>query len=238
MREQAAVGGGHMNLQNLAVSKQKCKGCTIVSESPEQAEKRLVQAAKAGQSAAFGKLSERHEQQLLRVTQRITRNREDSQDAVQDALLRAFVHLRDFDGRSSFATWLTRIAINSALMMLRKKRTSLEVATAGSDDLDMNRGGFQIADRAPNPERLYAQGEEEKILKRAIHSLRPNLREVVEVQQLQELSMQETARAMRISVAAAKGRLFHAKVALRRSPALRLMHQSRPGSGFRALSAA
>ncbi len=123
-------------------------------------------------------------------------------------------------------------------MMLRKKRTSLEVATAGSDDVDMNRGGFQIADRAPNPERLYAQGEEEKILKRAIHSLRPNLREVVEVQQLQELSMQETARAMRISVAAAKGRLFHAKVALRRSPALRLMHQSRPGSGFRALSAA
>jgi RNA polymerase sigma factor (sigma-70 family) len=227
-----------MNLQNLAVSKQKCKGCTIVSESPEQAEKRLVQAAKAGQSAAFGKLSERHEQQLLRVTQRITRNREDSQDAVQDALLRAFVHLRDFDGRSSFATWLTRIAINSALMMLRKKRTSLEIATARSDDLDMNGAGFQIADRAPNPERLYTQSEEEKILKKAIHSLRPNLREVVEVQQLQELSMQETAQAMRISVAAAKGRLFHAKVALRRSPALRLMHQSRCGSGFRVLSAA
>lgn len=232
------MGGGQMNLQNLAVSKQKCKGCTIVSESPEQAEKRLVQAARAGQSAAFGKLSERHEQQLLRVTQRITRNREDSQDAVQDALLRAFVHLRDFDGRSSFATWLTRIAINSALMMLRKKRTSLEVAAADSDDLDMNGAGFQIADRAPNPERLYAQSEEEKILKRAIHSLRPNLRKVVEVQQLQELSMQETAQAMSISLAAAKGRLFHAKVALRRSPTLRLMHQSRSGSGFRVLSAA
>ena len=232
------MGGGQMNLQNLAVSKQKCKGCTIVSESPEQAEKRLVQAAKAGQSAAFGKLSERHEQQLLRVAQRITRNREDSQDAVQDALLRAFVHLRHFDGRSSFATWLTRIAINSALMMLRKKRTSLEIATAGSDDPEMNGVGYQIADRAPNPERLYAQREEEKILKRAIHSLRPNLRKVVEVQQLQERSMRETAQAMSISVAAAKGRLFHAKVALRRSPALRLMHQSRSGSGFRVLSAA
>ncbi len=238
MREQAEVGGGQMNFQNLAASKQRCKGCSSVSESPEQAEKRQVQAAKAGKSAAFGELSERYTQQLLRVTHRITRNREDSEDAVQDALLRAFIHLRDFDGRSSFSTWLTRIAINSALMMLRKKRTSLEIATADSDDPEMNGVGYQIADRAPNPERLYAQNEEEKILKRAIHSLRPNLREVVEVQQLQELSMQETAKAMCISVAAAKGRLFHAKVALRRSPAIRLIHQSRSGSGYRALSAA
>jgi RNA polymerase sigma factor (sigma-70 family) len=227
-----------MILQKLAVSKQKCKGCSIVPESPEQAEKRLLQAAKSGQSAAFGALSERYAQQLLRVTQRITRKREDSEDAVQDAMLRAFIHLRDFDGRSSFSTWLTRIAINSALMMLRKKRTSLEITTAGSDDPEINGVGYQIADRAPNPERLYAQNEEEKILKRAIHSLRPNLRKVVEVQQLQELSMQETAKAMCISVAAAKGRLFHAKVALRRSPTLRLMHQSRSGSGYRALSAA
>jgi RNA polymerase sigma factor (sigma-70 family) len=227
-----------MILQKLAISNQKCKGCSIASKSPQQAEKKLVQAAKAGQSAAFGALSERYTEQLLRVTQRITRNREDSEDAVQDAMLRAFIHLRDFDGRSTFSTWLTRIAINSALMMLRKKRTSLEIATAGSDDPEMNGVGYQIADRAPNPERLYAQREEDRILKRAIHSLRPNLRKVVEIQQLQEVSIQETARAMCISVAAAKGRLFHAKVALRRSPALRLMHQSRSGSGYRALSAA
>jgi RNA polymerase sigma factor (sigma-70 family) len=227
-----------MIMQNLAVSEQKCQGCSVVPESPEQAEKKLVQAAKAGQSAAFGALCERYAQQLLRVTHRITRNREDSEDAVQDALLRAFVHLRDFDGRSSFATWLTRIAINSALMILRKKRTSLEIATASSDDLDANSVGYQIADHAPNPERRYAQREEEKILRKAIHSLRPNLREVVEVQQLQELSMQETAQAMCISVAAAKGRLFHAKAALRRSPVLKLMNQSRAGSGFRALTAA
>jgi len=237
-RENKLQWGSQMISQNLAVSKQKCTGCSIVSECPEQAEKRLVQAAKAGQPAAFGKLSERYTQQLLRVTHRITRNREDSEDAVQDALLRAFIHLRNFDGRSSIATWLTRIAINSALMMLRKKRTSLEIATAGNDDPEMNGVGYQIADRAPNPERLYAQNEEEKILKRAIHSLRPNLRKVVEVQQLQERSMQETAEAMRISVAAAKGRLFHAKVALRRSPALRLMQQSRSGSRYRVLSAA
>ena len=237
-RENKLQWGSQMISQKLAVSKQKCKGCSIASESPEQAEKRQVEAAKAGQSAAFGKLSERYEQQLLRVTQRITRNREDSEDAVQEALLRAFVHVRDFDGRSSFSTWLTRIAINSALMLLRKKRNSLEVAAAGSDEFDINGVGYQMADRAPNPERRYAQSEEERILRKAIHNLRPNLREVVEVQQLRELSMQETAKAMSISVAAAKGRLFHAKAALRRAPVLRLMHQGRSGSGFRVLSAA
>src|SRR6201998_398189 len=85
-------------------------------------EDRLVEAAKRGHSTAFGTLCERYSQQLFRAAHRITRNREDAEDAVQDTLLRGFVHLRDFDGRSSFATWLTRIAINSALMILRKKR--------------------------------------------------------------------------------------------------------------------
>src|SRR6266481_8099666 len=150
--------------ENSAISNGRKKARSVMYKSQEPAEQSLVEAAKGGHSTAFGALCERYTQQLLRAAHRITRNREDSEDAVQDALLRAFVHLRDFDGRSSFSTWLTRIAINSALMILRKKRTSLEVATAGSDDLDMNRGGFQIADRAPNPERLYAQGEEEKIL--------------------------------------------------------------------------
>lgn len=227
-----------MIFENVAASKQKCQGCSIISQSHEQPEERLLQAARAGQSAPFGALCERYEERLLRVAHRITRNREDSEDAVQDALLRAFVHVRDFDGRSSFGTWLTRIAINSALMILRKKRTSLEVAMAGTDDLDVNGLGYQVADRAPSPEKRYAQKEEVKILKKAIHSLRPTLRGVVEVQQLQELSMQETADAMSISVAATKGRLFHAKAALRRSPVLRLMHQSRASRSFRVLSAA
>jgi RNA polymerase sigma factor (sigma-70 family) len=227
-----------MILENSATSKPESKAHAGGSESQQPAEERLVKAAKAGHSTAFGALCERYSQQLLRVAHRITRNHEDSEDAVQDALMRAFVHLRDFDGRSSFSTWLTRIAINSALMILRKKRNSLELATASTDDLEMSAVSYQIADRAPNPERRYAKSEEEQILRHAIHSLRPTLRKVVEVQHLQELSMRETAEEMCISVAAAKGRLFHAKAALRRSPVLRLMRQPRSGGGLRVLSAA
>ena len=237
-RKQTAVGGGHMILENSTMSNGRRKARSVMYKSQEPAEKSLVEAAKGGHSTAFGTLCGRYGQQLLRAAHRITRNREDSEDAVQDALLRAFVHLGDFDGRSSFSTWLTRIAINSALMILRKKRTSLETATVGADDFGMDGPVYEVADRAPNPERQYAQSEEQKILKKAIRSLRPSLREVVEVQQLQERSMRETARAMCISVAAAKGRLFHAKVALRKSSILKLMHRPRSGGEFRILSAA
>jgi RNA polymerase sigma factor (sigma-70 family) len=90
----------------------------------------LVEAVKGGHSAAFATLSERYRQQLFRAARRITRSCEDAEDAVQDTLLRAFVHVTDFDGRSSFGTWLTRIAINSALMILRKKRTSPKINKA------------------------------------------------------------------------------------------------------------
>jgi RNA polymerase sigma-70 factor (ECF subfamily) len=227
-----------MILENLAISSGKRRARSVVSESQEPAEKSLVEAAKAGQSTAFSALCERYARQLLRAAHRITRSREDAEDAVQDALLRAFVHLRDFDGRSSFATWLTRIAINSALMILRKKRASLEIGVVGTDDFGADGLRYETADHAPNPERRYAQREEERILKKAIHSLRPTLREVVEVQQLQERSMRETAEAMCISVAAAKGRLFNAKIALRKSSILRLLHKRGSGGELRVLSAA
>jgi len=202
-------------------------------------EERLLEAAKRGHSTAFGTLCERYAQQLFRAAHRVTRNREDAEDAVQDTLLRAFVHLKDFDGRSSFATWLTRIAINSALMILRKKRGSLEVAIEGSDDSGKDRLHYQIPDRAPNPERRYAQREEETILNRAVERLRPALREAVKIQRLQECSMHETAKTMGISVAAAKGRLYHARVALRKSSVLRLLQPPRSRSNeIRVLSAA
>ena len=201
-------------------------------------EKTLVEAAKKGHASAFGILCELYTQQLLRAAHRITRSREDAEDAVQDALMRAFVHIRDFDGRSSFATWLTRIAINSALMILRKKRTCYEVAMEGGDEAGRDGLSYEIADRAPNPEKRYAQNEEERILKSAVLRLRSTLREVVEIQQLQERSMKETAKSMGISVAAAKARLFHAKVALRKSPTLRFTRQRRPFRRLAVLSAA
>ena len=227
-----------MFAEELAVSNERTRVPTNVYESRQPTETKLVETAKAGQSTAFGALCERYTQKLQRIALRVTRNPEDAEDAVQDALLRAFIHLRDFDGRSSFATWLTRIAINSALMILRKKRNSLEVVVNGTDDSCEGGRIFEIADQAPNPEVHCARREEEGILKRAVQNLRPTLREVVEIQQLRECSIGEAADAMRISVAAAKGRLFHARAELRRSAVVKLMRKRRSCREFRVLSAA
>lgn len=195
-------------------------------------DERLVEAVKRGQATAFALLSERYRQQLLCVANRITRNCEDAEDAVQDALLRAFVHMRDFEGRSKFRTWLTRIAVNSALMILRKKRASLEIALDCNDEFAPDGVRHAITDHGLSPERHYAQSEEAGMLRKAIQSLRPALRVIVQIQQLQERPMRETAEAIGISLTAAKGRLFHAKKALRRSMTSKLAHHPRFASGF------
>src|SRR5260370_20769186 len=183
----------------------------------------LVEAVKGGHSTAFDTLSERYRQQLFRSAHRITRSYDDAEDAVQDTLLRAFVHMRDFDGRSKLGTWLTRIAINSALMILRKKRASPEIATDSNDNFGAVGRRHEISDHGPNPEKRCAQSEEESMLKKAIQRLRPTLRVVVQIQQLQERSMRETAEAIGISLTTTKGRLFHPKNALRRSLSTKLL---------------
>ena len=194
--------------------------------SDEPVEKSLVEAAKRGDSTAFAILCEQHARQLFRTAQNITRCHEDAEDAVQNALLSAFVHLRKFDGRSTFGTWLTRIAINSALMILRKKRNAPVVDLDGAEDSSAGGLNHEIPDRAPNPELHYAKREEARILNNAIQELRPALREVVQKQQLQETSIRETAAAMGISEAAAKARLFHARIKLRKSSMLRMMRRT------------
>jgi RNA polymerase sigma factor (sigma-70 family) len=184
----------------------------------------VVLGASNEHSTVFATLSHQYREQLFRAAHRVTRTREDAEDAVQDTLLRAFVHMSDFEGRSSFGTWLTRITINSALMILRRKRASLEIAIgrnndSGADDL------YEITDHAPNPETRYAQTEEQRILRTAIQRLRPKLRVVVQIH-LQGRSLDETAEVLGISLSAAKGRLFHAKKALRRS-VIKLLDQPR-----------
>jgi RNA polymerase sigma-70 factor (ECF subfamily) len=184
-------------------------------------EKSLVAAAKYGQNAAFDVLCERLAPRILRALHRITNNREDAEDALQDSFLSAYLHIAEFDGRSAFSTWLTRIAINSALMKLRKKRTSHEISLDGSADSVAKPEFWEFPDQAPNPERRYAQEERENILRGAISALRPTIRKVVELQQLQEHSMKETAAMIGISVPATKARLFHARAALRKAPRLK-----------------
>jgi len=190
-------------------------------------EEHLVSAAKRGQQAAFAELFERHAKRIFHTAFRITRNREDAQDALQDSFLSAFVHLRKFDGRSSFTTWLTRIAINAALMKIRKNRAYREVSMEEPVDVGEKRPRYELADGAPNPEERCAQRERERIVTAAVRELRPAIRQAVEIRQLQECSVNETAQTLGISVAATKGRLFQARAALRKASRLRIMGPGR-----------
>ena len=177
----------------------------------------LLSLARRGNSSAFGELCKRHEKRLFHITLRITRNREDAEDAIQECYLNALVHLKDFDGRSQFATWLTRIAINTALMKIRRSRKFPELPLQSTDEFGEVRESIHLVDRSLNPEEGYAEGEKVKILREAVSALRPRIRAAIEIRQLQECSMNETARKLGISQAATKGRLFQARATLRRS---------------------
>jgi len=174
----------------------------------------LLAQARRGHSQAFDALCQPHKRRFLRNTYRITRNREDAEDALQDSFLRAFLHIRKFDGRSAFSTWLTRIAINSALMIIRKRKSRVSdtgiLGKLGADEVD-----WDVTDQAANPEQRYAQREIENILASKIRALRPTIRTAIEMRQLKELSTRETAGRLGTSISAAKSRLFHGKVALR-----------------------
>ena len=189
-------------------------------------EEQLIAAAKTGRRAPFGELCERHMKQVFCVTRRIIRNREDAEDAAQECFLNAFVHLKDFDGRSKFATWLTRIAINAALMKLRKNRGAREVPID-----EPNPSSEPVAQRkcqydAPDPEESCSLRERKRIVKSAISGLRPRARNVVELIHLQEHTIRETAQILGISTGAVKTRMFHARVVLHRMPLLQSVARS------------
>jgi RNA polymerase sigma-70 factor, ECF subfamily len=187
----------------------------------------LLAAARRGDSQAFERLCERATPKVFRTLVRITKRREDAEDALQDALMSAFVNLQRFDGRSSFSTWLTRIAINATLMIMRKRRTQRELPMEDTDEFGEERPAHQFADRGPNPEDRYVERERARILREALGKLRPRMRAAVEICQLQERSLKEAAQMLGISVVAAKGRLFHAKMALRRAHRVRSLGKAR-----------
>jgi len=173
----------------------------------------LVAAAQRGETAAFEELVNRYESKILRLTKNITGNREDAEDAMQDAFLNAYAHLDGFQGDSRFYTWLVRIAANEALMRLRKRRPqfSLDESIEGDTDLLPR----ELEDWRPSPEREYAQAEIQKILTEVIDKLEPEYRIVLVLRDLEELSTQETAEALGISATAVKSRLLRARLKLR-----------------------
>jgi RNA polymerase sigma-70 factor (ECF subfamily) len=175
----------------------------------------LVAAAKTRDTRAFELLVKRHERKIFSMAHRITRNREDAEDVVQQSFQKAFIHLKKFEGKSLFDTWLTRIAINEALMLLRRKRGSHEVPIEASSTKIENALPLDFPDSAPNPEASCLDREQEQILSAALNKLRPGVRKAIELRELGELSTRETALVMGLSVAAVKGRVFHGRRKLR-----------------------
>ncbi len=175
----------------------------------------LVAAAKSGSSHAFEALVERHARRILRVAQRVTGNREDAEDIVQQSFQKAFVHLQKFEGKSSFSTWLTRIAINEALMCLRTNRRASAVSIDELAAGDETALALQIPDLGPSPERSYSQQERERILSFAMNQLTPGIRTAIQLCELDERSLKESAQMMGVSVAAAKSRVLRGRTKLR-----------------------
>jgi RNA polymerase sigma-70 factor, ECF subfamily len=174
----------------------------------------LVAAAKSGDGAAFEELVNRYERKIFRLTMNITRNHEDAEDAMQDAFMKAYSHLADFQEDSRFYTWLVRIAANEALMRLRKRRpnqVSLDEPLEGDEELIPR----QVEDWGPSPEQRYAQTELNDILNQVIDELDPDYRTVFVLRDVEELDTEETAAVMGISVAAVKSRLLRARLKLR-----------------------
>ena|SRR6266403_1775302 len=184
---------------------------TIACLTDPGAEQMLVVAAKNGDEQAFETLFKRHRQKILRIVLRYAHVREDAEDIVQQSFQKAFVHLHKFEGKSSFSTWLTRIAINESLMLLRHGRALREVSVDDHSEAEGNAASLEMSDSSPDPETSYLRRERAQILSATIRNLRPGMRKAIELRELAELSTEETARRMGVSVAAVKGRLFHAR---------------------------
>src|ERR1700730_7384344 len=175
----------------------------------------LVHASKNGDIAAFEQLVKRYDRKLLRIAQSVTHNLEDSQDAVQEAFCKAFQNLGQFREDSKFSTWLIRITLNQSLMKLRRQRAIKDVSLDEAFQADGNMFPMEIADWAPNPEQLYSASELREILVTALKELRPTLRTVFVLRDVEGLSIRQTAVVLNQSHSAVKARLWRARLQLR-----------------------
>ena len=182
---------------------------------PSLSDLELVQRVQQGQAEAFSELVDRHERKIFRLTQHITGHREDAEDALQETFLKAFSHLAQFQGNAQFYTWLVRIAVNESFMKLRKRKAaqavSLDEPIATEEDFVPR----EIAAWDENPEQKYARQELQEILDRVVHSLAPPFRTVFVLRDLEQLSTEETATILNLSVPAVKSRLLRARLQLR-----------------------
>ena len=175
----------------------------------------LVARTRAGDTSAYEQLVKQYERQIFRTANHITQNREDAEDITQDVFFKAFQKLDQFKGDSKFSTWLVRIAVNESLMRLRKRKTSKTVSM--DQDVQTEEGSIprDFAEWRPNPEQLYSQSELGDILRKTIAGLPPGFRTVFTLRDIENLSTEETADALGLSVPAVKYRLLRARLQLR-----------------------
>ncbi len=179
------------------------------------ADAQQVEEARQGDAAAFGRLVGKYDRKIFRLARHITQNQEDAEDVLQEAFLKAYTHLDSFVGNSKFYTWLVRIAVNESLMKLRKRRTSREVSIDEPHDTGEETVVREVAVWEGNPEERFSQKELREILDEAIDSLAPIYRTVFLLRDVEELSTEETAEALDLSVPAVKSRLLRARLQLR-----------------------
>jgi RNA polymerase sigma-70 factor, ECF subfamily len=175
----------------------------------------LVHASKDGDVAAFEQLVKRYDRKLSRIAQSITHNKEDSQDAVQEAFLKAYENLSVFREDSKFSTWLFRITVNQSLMKLRKQRTTRETSLDEDFQADGDLLPKEVTDWAPNPEQLYWASELRDILIKCLEELSPILRTVFVLRDIEGLTIDQTAEVLNVSQTAVKARLLRARLQLR-----------------------
>jgi RNA polymerase sigma-70 factor (ECF subfamily) len=179
----------------------------------------LLTKARAGSSAAFEEIQRSYASRLYRRIHSITRNREDAEDALQDTFLRAFSALDSFQGRSQLSTWLMRIAINTAVMTIRRRRSQAEVSFEQSSESGGATASFDIIDSAPNPEQICDRNQRYGKLLRSVERLEPKLRSAVVVWISHDCSMKEVAQSLDVSLATVKARIHRARKRLSRFPA-------------------
>src|ERR1051325_10865103 len=184
-------------------------------KEPVSDELALVRAAEAGDISAFEQLVHRYDRNVFRIAQHITQNREDAEDVVQDAFLKSYENLKNFQEQSKFYTWLVRIAVNEALMRLRRRRRERMVSLDEDVKTEEDSMPREVADWSPNPEQQYSQAELKDILQRTIQGLPSSFRTVFVLRDVEGLSTEETAEALDLSIPAVKSRLLRARLQLR-----------------------
>jgi RNA polymerase sigma-70 factor (ECF subfamily) len=175
----------------------------------------LVERAQGGDETAFEELISRYERKVFRLAKNITNNQEDAEDVLQETFLKVYSHLEGFQGNSKFYTWLVRIAVNEALMRLRKRKSDRTVSMDDEIDTGEDTMVREIAVWEDDPEKRYSQEEIKAILDEAVAGLRPAFRTVFVLRDIEELSTEETAQMLDLSIPAVKSRLLRARLQLR-----------------------